>query len=111
MDLFNYLSQNATGFTLAFNFVLFGAMLYLNTKFAPKSTEAAVQKLEVRVTRLEDKLDAMPSKEELHKLALNITELRGQIFRLEEKLDGAEELVKRVELQSNRLDDYMRKAK
>lgn len=108
MELINFINQNATALMLLLNFALFVAMLYFNTKFAPKSLEAEVLKLQGRITRLEDRLDAMPSKEELHKLANSITELNGKIQSLEVKLGGAEDLIERVEAQSNRIDTYLR---
>lgn len=111
MDVLNYLSANATGLTLAFNIIIFILMLYLNTKYAPKSLEAIVRTLETRVTLVEKSIAALPSEGDLHKLSNSITELNGKIQSLEVKLEGAQDLIERVEAQSNRIDHYLRTAK
>lgn len=81
-----------------------------------------LSKLERRVTRNEDKLDSLPSSDDVHKLTLAMATLTGEVNSLAKDLGGrVEVLAERVESVkgaqkatnelANRLDNFLRNYK
>lgn len=112
---------NAYGFPLLFvgQLILAMAVLYLQTKFAPKSVEKDISilsrkvseidtRLDKRISLVEVKLENIPELEDLHSLERQIGELRGDLKRVDENLDGTEGIIKRLERQVNRMDTFLK---
>jgi len=86
-------------------------VLYLRGKFASKETEAAVSKVETRVTAIENRLEQIPTKEDLHNLNIKICELMGDLKRVDENLEGVEKMAEILQKQYNRMDDFLKRVK
>ena len=85
--------------------------LVLKDKFAPKSLNEYVSELTGRVKIIETKMDNIPSAEDIHSLDKQIGELRGDLKAVDEKFDGTDGLLKRLERQVNRMDEFWRQKK
>ena len=83
-------------------------ILFLKDKFAPKSLEKNVGDLEEKVSIIEVKMENIPSAEDLHSLEKQICELRGDLKAVDEKFGGTDGLLKRLERQVNRMDQFWR---
>ena len=85
------------------------AVMYLSTKFAPKSLEEEIEDVERRVTAIETTLSYLPSKEEFHKLDNNMCELKGDLKRVDESLKGVRMVHELLQDQANRIDEFLRR--
>lgn len=65
-----------------------------------KSTTERVEKVEVRITRVEDSVEHLPDRDATHRLELSLAEVRGEIKALTERLGP-------VTAVSNRLQEYL----
>lgn len=65
--------------------------------------------VEQRLAQVETKQAAMPSKEDMHELDLNMTKLLGKFDTMAEKLASQGEIMKRVEATVSRHEDHLLK--
>lgn len=102
------LVQNGVIISVIGQFLTALFVLYLSTKFAPKSLEEDVTNLQGRIQRIEIKLENIPTKDDLHRLEKKIMELNGELKRVDENLDASEAINKRVEYKINNIDQFLR---
>lgn len=63
--------------------------------------------VERRIAQLESELNGMPTGDETKELLLAIENMRGNMKALEARLSGQSEILRRVEVQLNRVDNYL----
>ena len=102
---------NKYGFPLLLigQIALYLALLYLRDKFAPKKTEEDLIKLSNKVTLIGVSLEQVPTRKEMHSLELKITELQGDLKRVDENLESAEKLTDLLREHTNRMDDFLKR--
>lgn len=66
-----------------------------------------VDDLRTRLTRVEARLDDAPTGKALHEVALSISALAGEFKSHAARLDGLSEVVKRLEVITNRQEEYL----
>lgn len=85
---------------------------YLSTRFATRKDHDAlaerVTKIESKTGVLEAQIASSPSIDDFSKLNLSITRLEGEIAKVNTKFEGAENLVDRLQKQTDRLEDFLR---
>lgn len=108
MNILEIASQYGMVALVIIQFLYFIALLVLSTKFAPKSCEKDIDELQDKVRHIEVRLENLPTKEDLHRLENNITELKGDLKGVDEAFDGIRQLMKRTEKQLNLVDQYLR---
>ncbi|ACI98525.1 hypothetical protein [Rhodospirillum centenum] len=75
---------------------------------AQKAAEAADHAAR-RADQVAAELATMPSRDEVHKLHLSVTELSGRIERFGERLDGSRESMSRFQRVLDRVEDFLLK--
>lgn len=119
MSALDFLNQYGMPIVVVGQVVLAGTLLYLRDKFAPKDIEKTIWKLnnlkaveisdlDKRTTILEQTVKDVPSKSDLHQLEKEICDLRGDLKRVDENLDGTEGFITRLECQVNRMEDFLK---
>lgn len=66
-----------------------------------------VEELSVRLTRAETQLGHMPTRDSFHELAVSIERLAGDLRSTVSRLDGVDNIVKRIETITNRQEDFL----
>ncbi|MGD9638371.1 MAG: DUF2730 family protein [Alphaproteobacteria bacterium] len=109
--MFNWVSEN---WKLISSFLTFGSFciaFYLKAKFATKeevsNLDKRVSKIENRVAANEEKIEQMPSRDDLHKQEIMIERMSGKIDSMAVKMQGIEEISKRQEKVISRVEDYL----
>ena len=104
---------NKYGFPILFlgQIVLALVVLYLRDKFAPKKTEEDLQKLDTRLSVIEIGMEQIPTRKELHRLELKISDLQGDLKRVDEGLESVEKFSDLLREQGNRMDDFLKRMK
>lgn len=113
-DFLTFINQYGMALLMVGQIALAIAFLYFKDKFAPKGVEKANEKeidsLDRRVTVLETRMDNLPTADDLHRLEKQICDLRGDLHSVDTKLDGKNGLIERLELQVNRMDEFLLRA-
>lgn len=63
--------------------------------------------VERRIAHLENELNGMPTSDETKELLLAIENMRGNMRALEARVGGQYDILRRVEVQLNRVDNYL----
>ncbi len=71
--------------------------------------EKDITGLGARVSRNEELLKGLPSTEDVQELALGLERLFGSIGRLEERINGANKSLEKLERTVDRQEDYMKR--
>lgn len=81
-------------------------------RFATKATQTAFYEhkaeTDKRLVKIETTLADIPTNKEIHELTLEICNLTGELKRVDQKMDGLDGLVDRVEKQVTRIDQFLR---
>lgn len=85
-------------------------LLYFKDKFAGKHIEQGHEDLKDRVSIIETQMEQLPSKDALHSLELKISELRGDLKRVDESLVNVEKFSKIAHAQIGRIDEFLKRA-
>lgn len=94
------------------------AVLYLKGQFASKSLESTVaghhekntsevNRLDKRVTLLEEKSKDLPTLSDLHRLETQICAIAGDMKRMEESVEGTESSINRQEKSIVRIEQFL----
>lgn len=92
---------------------LLSALLGLGTSIwnifssGPKRNAGAISGLEARVSRLEQTVMALPGREQLHQLQLNLVEIGGELKEMRAIMDGNNKLMTRLETIVVRHEEHM----
>ena len=119
MIILEFLKSYGVVISMLVSFMSFFIVLWLGSKFAKKATEEEVSDLKVqtaqeiltlihRVSHVEESLKSLPSKSEIHELKMQICDLTGELKRVDEKFDGTDGLIHRLEKQVGRIDQFLR---
>ncbi len=84
-------------------------VIHLATKFAGKHIEEKVEELEDEVLVIKEQMKSTPTRDDIYALDRKIVELQGDIKRLDESIDGTDGLITRLELQVNRIEDFLKR--
>ncbi|MBK67907.1 MAG: hypothetical protein CMP22_07220 [Rickettsiales bacterium] len=103
---------NKYGFPLLFigQIFLAGVVLYLKDKFASKEIEDELSTMDDRLKKVEFKVDQIPTKNDFHQLEMKITDLQGDLKRVDQNLVGIERLHTLVQNQTNRIEDFLKRS-
>lgn len=71
------------------------------------ATVHGLSDLSIRMTVAESRLEAMPSAEAVHDLALRLSELSGDVKAVSARLDGVDGSLKGLQATSARLENYL----
>lgn len=63
--------------------------------------------LDVRVSRLEQSIEAMPAKDDLHALQLTISDMSGELKAMGARQQSTNELLRRLDLVVSRHEDHL----
>lgn len=66
-----------------------------------------VTELRGRVQTNEDRLKELPGNEDWHNLALSIEEMRGDVKRVDAKIDGVDRVIGKMDRVLDRQEDYL----
>ncbi len=109
--MFSWISEN---WKLISSLLTFGSLcvaFYLKAKFATKEDVSILDKrvsnIENRVASNEEKIEQMPSRDDLHKQEIMIERMSGKIDSMAVKMQGIEEISKRQETVISRVEDYL----
>lgn len=70
---------------------------------------AALNDHDRRIARTEQTVDGMPSREDLHRIDLHMTQMAGTLQRMEAVMEGNAKVVSRLELIVSRHEDHLLK--
>ncbi|SDY55103.1 DUF2730 family protein [Citreimonas salinaria] len=62
---------------------------------------------ENRIARLEQTVDSLPGREELHKVQLGLTEVKGQLSSIERAMSANRDSMNALSETSRRIEDYL----
>jgi len=89
MDVITWLGKNWAMVWAMLTTVGLVIMALLSKTYAKRDD---MQRIEQRVIHIESKVDDLPTKTDLHNLALEMSSLRGEMSQLAPRLDGVQRL-------------------
>ena len=72
-----------------------------------RASRAAMAELEKRLIVLETRVEGVASRESLHKLSLVVCEIEGDLKAMVARMNGMEDVMKRIEIVVNRQEDFL----
>ncbi|MAI62430.1 MAG: hypothetical protein CBB87_08140 [Micavibrio sp. TMED27] len=122
VDLLLFLNKHGMAINLLGSVVIGISILYLQTKFAPKTlidnfeqnkdiVQNQLHEFDKRILNVEQGLKDLPTVKEFHDLKLHMCNLGGELKRVDETIEGLESLLQRAEKQLTLIDQYIRSSK
>ncbi|MGS4945185.1 DUF2730 family protein [Meridianimarinicoccus sp. RP-17] len=72
-----------------------------------ESQRARIEAAEARLSRVEQQVESMPGRGELHRLELTLTQMAGNLSTISESMNGQREIMKRLENIVTRHEDHL----